>query len=120
VVEGYPFLILVAAGLLAGCSAVLLRRAASVFGVWLEVGSMLAAAGAAAAFGLSFYWASTLVEAPSPSPGQALLGGLLALGGAALAGWGLRQRGIGPQRRWNAERMERRAAHDSAPSSWGR
>ncbi len=108
-IESYPFLILIVGGMLAGFSAVFLRRAASVFGLWLEALSMLAAAGAAAAFVLAFSWASTLAKAPPPLVGQTVVGWLLALGGAALVGWGLQARGIGPLRRWNGERMERRA-----------
>ena len=106
-IETYPFLILIAGGLLAGCSAVLLRRAASVFGTWLEAVSFLAAVGAATAFGSAFYWASTLAVAPPPLVGQTIFGWLLALGGAVLAGWGLRARGIGALRRWETDRMER-------------
>ncbi len=106
-IQSYPFLILVAGGLLAGWSAVLLRRAASVFGPWLEAASILPAVSAAAVFTAAFYWASTSGEAPRPSVVQAIFGWLLALGGAVLAGWGLRARAIGPLRVWRAERMER-------------
>jgi len=107
VIESYPFSILIVGGLLVGFSAVLLRRAASVLGQWLEALSILAAVCAAAAFSLAFYWASTLVESPPPSVVQAVVGWLLALVGAMLAGWGLRARGVGPLRVWRAERMER-------------
>jgi hypothetical protein len=103
----YPFLMVMIAGGLAGASAVLLRRAAEVFGAWLEIPSFLAAAAAVAAFIWALAWAWTLTtKPPTPSLGRAVPGLALALLGGVLAGWTLRVRGWRPRRTWRRERDE--------------
>lgn len=105
----YLFLLPVIGGFLAGCSAVLLRRAASIMGAWLEVLAAAAALASVAAFGWGLYWAWALAPADEPSsPGRVFLGLALALAGGSLAGWGLRARGWRPRRIWRSERDELR------------
>ena len=106
--ERFPFFMLVLGGLLARGSAILLRRAASVFGEWLGLFSVAASLGSAAAFVSAFYWAATIAGPAPAALGRSLLGWALALAGGALAGWGLRVRGLGVLRRWSAERFEQR------------
>jgi hypothetical protein len=109
VLERFPFLILVLGGFLAGGSAVLLRRAASVFGEWLGLISVAASLSSAVAFVSAFYWSATMAGAPaSAAVGRSLIGWALGLVGGALAGWGLRVRGLGVLRRWPVERFEQR------------
>lgn len=120
----YPYLLQVLAGFIAGCSAVFLRRAAQFLGeglVWL---SIAVSAASAAAFLAGFACAALttgeasvvplisdgpLPAAPSGaalSPGQAIVGWVLALAGGILAGGSLRVRGLGPLRIWDAGRFE--------------
>lgn len=107
--ETYPFVLLLLAGLLAGCSAVLLRRAGLTFGAWLEIPAAAAAVGAAAMSAWAIYWAWTLAEATQPRTLiHAIAGWALATCGGLLAGWGLRARGWKPRRLWQADRDERR------------
>lgn len=107
--ERFPFTILILGGFLAGGSAILLRRASSVFGERLGLISMAASLGSAVAFVSAFYWAATMAGAPaSAAVGRSLIGWALALAGGTLAGWGLRVRGLGVLRRWPADRFEQR------------
>ncbi|HSR48666.1 MAG TPA: hypothetical protein VLL77_11860 [Anaerolineales bacterium] len=105
----YPFLLIIIGGWLAGCSAVLFRRAARTLGPWLEVPALAAAACAAAAFGWAIYWAWDLSPVPPPITLIASVSGwALTLAGGMLAGWGLRARGWKPRRAWRPERDELR------------
>lgn len=107
--ESYPFLLIVVGGLLAGCSAVLLRRAGQTLGQWLEIPALASTAGAVAAFAWAIYWAWDLSPLPPPIPLiQSALGWALAMAGGLLAGWGQRARGWKPRRSWRPERDELR------------
>lgn len=109
----YPFLMLSLAGFLAGVSAILLRRATSVFGRRLGLLSLAAGVGSAAAFGAAFYWAAMTPPTGVPSKAETFGGIALALAGSVLAGWALRVRGIGVLDRWRPERFERRQPYRS-------
>ncbi len=102
----YPYLILTLGGFLAGCSAILLRRAALVFGAWLGALSLAAAVASAASFLTAFSWAATTPPIATPSGAHIVDGLFLALAGGALAGWALRIRGVGVLRAWRADRFE--------------
>ena len=105
--ERFPFLILILAGFLAGGSAVLLRRAASVYGVSLGFVSLAASVAAAIAFLFAFYWASSMAGEITPAAvGWNLVAWVVALAGGVLAGWGIRVRGVGVLRVWRAEPFE--------------
>jgi protein-S-isoprenylcysteine O-methyltransferase Ste14 len=109
----YPFVLTLAAGALAGASAILLRRASAVYGQWLSSLAILLQVGATLAFGWSFYWAWTIVE-PSENAGfpvLAALGWFLALGGGALTLQALSVRGVGALSSWPAARVENRAPY---------
>lgn len=114
-----PYLLPVLAGFIAGCSAVLLRRAAHVMGEWLVWLSTFASLASAAAFLAGFIWAAQTAAAPAlvdspragpspitPSSAQAVVGLALTLAGSILLGWSLRVRGLGTQRMWDASRFE--------------
>jgi len=103
-----PFLILIVGGLMAGISAVLLRRAALVYGAWIGAVSLLASMAEAAAFVAALLWAATTSPVGTPPAAAIITGIVLALAGGAVAGWALRVRGIGVLRSWNAERFEKR------------
>lgn len=104
----YPFLLLVVGGFLAGSSAVLLRRAASMLHDGLGAFSLLAGIASAAAFVAAFAWAWTLSPDAAPTPLATIGGWLTALAGGALAGWALRVRGVGVLRSWRLDRFEQR------------
>jgi hypothetical protein len=109
----YPFTLTLAAGELAGASAILLRRASAAYGQWLASLAILLDAAAALAFGWSFYWAWTIVP-PSENAGfpiLAALGWFLVLGGGALTMRALSVRGMGALRSWPAARLENRAPY---------
>lgn len=105
--EVYPFLLLILAGLAAAISAVLLRRASPALGSWLLDLSTVVDVVAAAAMVWALVWAWGIEFPPQVQPRALLLAGWgLALAGGALAGWGTRRRGLGPLRRWSSERFE--------------
>jgi protein-S-isoprenylcysteine O-methyltransferase Ste14 len=102
-----------AAGALAGASAILLRRASAVYGQWLTWIAILLQVAAALAFGWSFYWAWTIVE-PSENAGfpvLAALGWFSILGGAALTLQALSVRRLGALKSWRAAKVENRAPY---------
>jgi hypothetical protein len=98
-----PFLVPVFAGFLAGCSAVLLRQLARVFGVWLVWLSLAASTASAGSFITGFLWATSTSPAVRPSVVQTAAGFVLTLAGTALAGWALRVRRLGIMRSWRSE-----------------
>lgn len=104
----YPFLLLVAGGFLAGSSAVLLRRAASMLHDGLGAFSLLAGIASAAAFLAAFAWAWTISPDAAPTPPATIAGWLTMLAGGALAGWAFRVRGVGVLRSWRLDRFEQR------------
>lgn len=109
----YPFVLTLAAGALAGASAILLRRASAMVGAWLKGIALLLQAAAVIAFAWSFYWAYTIVE-PSQNTGfpvLAALGWFAILGGAALGVQALSVRGMSALRSWPAARVEGRAPY---------
>jgi len=106
----YPFTLTLAAGALAGASAVFLRRASSFYGRWLLAFAVLLQLAAVLAFGWSFYWSWTLVE-PSRNAGFPVLaafGGFAILGGLALGVQALSGRVMGSLRSWSPARLEGR------------
>ena len=109
----YPFSLTLAAGALAGASAVLVRRASASFGRWLLGLSFLLQVAAALAFGWSFYWSWTVVR-PSQNAGfpvLAALGWIFVLGGLALGIQSAHVRGTGFLRSWTMARLEGRAPY---------
>lgn len=109
----HPYLIPIIGGFLAGCSAILLRRAAEAFGAWLGWLSLAASAASAGSFVAGFLWAATTPPVVSPSSVQIFTGLLFALAGSALAGWSLRVRGVGVLRAWHANRFEQHQPYRS-------
>jgi hypothetical protein len=109
----YPFALTLVAGVLAGASAILLRRASAAYGQWLASIAILLQAAATLAFGWSFYWAWTIVR-PSENAGfpiLAALGWFLVLGGGALTLRAFSVRGVGALRSWAAVKVENRAPY---------
>jgi hypothetical protein len=104
----YPFILTLAAGALAGASAVLLRRASSFYGRWVVLFVVLLSLGAALAFAWSFYWSWTLVEGTRNAgfPVLAALGGLALVAGIALGAQALFARGMASRRSWAPGRLQ--------------
>ncbi len=109
----FPFVLTLAAGGLAGASAVLLRRAAAAFGRPILLLSLALDAAAAAAFAFSFGWAWSMGE-PSRATGFALfvvLGMVSLLGGMALIIQGLSLRGLSVIHAWSPGKFEVRTPY---------
>ncbi len=106
----YPFALTLAAGALAGASAVLLRRASSFYGRWVAPFGDLLSLAAAVAFAWSFYWSWTLVKGTRNTgfPVLAALGGLAVVGGIALGAQTLFVRGMASLRSWTPARLQER------------
>lgn len=107
--EAYPFLLVILAGLVGAISAVLLRRASHALGSWLLDLSFVVDFVAAAAMVWALVWAWGIEPPPHERSPALLLGGwTLALAGGLLGGWGTRLRGWGPLRHWPREWFESR------------
>lgn len=109
----FPFLLSLLAGVLAGVSAVLLRRATLVLGSGLRWLAWLLTACSVAAAALSFVWAWSLYKPPAGSGNPLLtaLGGLLGLAGVVLALRALSVRGLRDLYTWPAAKLENRSPY---------
>ena len=109
----FPFLLSLLAGMLAGLSAVLLRRAALVLGSGLRWLAWLLTACSVAAAALSFVWSWSLYQPPAGSGNPLLtaLGGLLGLAGVLLTLRALSVRGLRELYTWPAAKLENRSPY---------
>jgi hypothetical protein len=106
----YPFLLALAAALLAEGSAILLRRVAAVFGRWLWALAALLSVLSLAGIVWSFAWAVQerhLIDASVGWP-RGALGGVALLTGLGLAGWSLTVIGRRALYAWPNDRLETR------------
>lgn len=109
----FPFVLTLAAGMLAGVSAALLRRTSAVLGSGLRwLGRILSLASVPMAI-CSFLWSWSMYKPPAGSadPLRMALGWLLALGGTALTLRALSVRGLGELDAWPAARLENRTPY---------
>jgi hypothetical protein len=92
---------------------VLLRRASSFLGRWVNPFVVLLSLGAALAFAWSFYWSWTLVKGTRNAgfPVLAALGGLTIVGGIVLGGQALIVRGVASRRSWAPGRLQERSPY---------
>lgn len=106
----FPFVLTLLAGVLAGMSGALLRRAASALGSGLRWPARLLQAGSAAAAVSSFAWSWSVYKPPAGSgnPLLAVVGGIVVLAGAALTFRALWVRGLRELYTWPAAKLENR------------